>query len=229
MKLKKYLAALGCAAVIAVPAAYAAGLFQTLPIIGGGAYCASSIGVGPVQGGITGFGAGTANPNQTTGTTICGQTVPAGPSTFAGTEVVPMDLFAPGTAQQVGGPATALANINQLGQGNIIDSTSASGSLTVPNGTGFFVLDTGTAATVAVTLPGAAVEGQIFHLLCGAAVGTALSVVGNTNPTQTIKGNTPATCTAGQGFAWRFSAAVPQLPNNGGNGVIVANSWVRIY
>jgi hypothetical protein len=154
--------------------------------------------------------------------------VPAGPPTFSGTEIVPVDLYTPGTGVQAGGPSTATTTLLQLGQGPIVDSTSASATLTIPNGTSFFVLDTGTAATVAVTLPGGAVEGQEVHLLCGAAVATALSVVGNTNPTQTIKGASPATCTAGQGFAWRFSAAVPLL-TTGLPGVIVANSWVRIY
>lgn len=201
------------AAVVALLAtsglAYAAGLWSTLPIVGGASYCASYVtGTGNL-GGITGQGQGTIGQ-------ICGQTVPAGPATFTGTETVPMDLLAPGT-QSAGPTTSALANITQLGQGPLVDSTSSSATLTIPNNTPWFVLDTGTAATVAVTFPSSPVEGQIQHLMCGAAVGTALSVAANTG--QTVKGAAPTTCTAGQGFAWRFVAQA--------QGVLVANSWVR--
>jgi hypothetical protein len=196
--------------------AYAAGLWSTLPIIGGASYCASTVtGVTlPASQGPYGVVPGST---QGTGVSSCAQTVPGGPATFAGTEMVPLDLLTPGTSSA--GPATtALVNINQLGQGTVFDSTSASASITIPANSQFFVLDTGTAATVAVTMPAAAIEGQIQHLLCGVAVGTALSVAANTG--QTIKGNTTATCAAGAAFAWRFSAVA--------NGLIVANSWVRI-
>jgi len=199
--------------------AWAAGMWSTLPIIGGAAYCASSIGVGPTAGGITGQGAGVAGAGVTTGTTICGQTVPAGPPTFAGTEVAPFDLFAPGTATIAGGPATALVGIGALGNGAVVDNNIAGAAQTIPNNTSWFVLDTNTPTTVAVTFPAVATEGFIQHLVCGIAISVALSVVANTG--QTVKNGSAATCTAGQGFAWRFVA--------GANGALVANTWLRIY
>lgn len=205
--------------------AWAAGLFQTLPIIGGAAYCAASNVSGAAQTTITGQGGGVAAAGQTTGTVICNVSAPAGPATFAGTEVIPMDLYPPGVAVTAGGAQTALANINQLGQGPIIDNTAVGAAQTIPNNTGFFVLDTGTPATFAVTMPALAIEGQIVHLVCGVATVTTLTVTANTG--QTMKGPAATTCATAAGFTWRFSAAVP---NNlaGTPGVIVANSWVRI-
>jgi hypothetical protein len=210
-------------ASVAVPFAWGAGLWSTLPVIGGSAYCASSIGTGPVQGGITGQGAGVAGAGVTTGTTICGQTVPAGPTAFAGTEFVPMDIYTPGTATQSGGPTTALVNINQLGQGPILDSTQTTAAVTIPAGTQFMYLDTGTPTTLTVTMPAGAIEGQEVHLFCFAAVSVSLTISGNTG--QTVKG-APTTCAANSGFLFRFSAVAP--PFNGASGVIVANQWVRI-
>lgn len=212
--LKRYRgAAVGlCALLITGSLAWAAGSFSTLPLIGGASYCASTVSGTGSLGGITGQGQGTTGA-------ICAQTVPAGPATFAGTEYVPMDIGPIGSTSSTGAsPQTAIVNINQLGQGTVVDSVSASAAITIPANSQFFVLDTGTAATVAVTMPAGAVEGQIQHLVCGIAIATALSVAGNTG--QTIKGNTAATCTAGQGFAWRFSAVA--------SGLIVANSWLRI-
>jgi hypothetical protein len=195
-------------------AVFAAGNWSTLPLVGGASYCASTVtGTGNLSG-VTGQGQGTIG-------SICGQTVPAGPATFAGTEVVPMDLATPGATPTALGaqPATALVNINQLGQGAVFDSTSASAGVTVPNGVQFFVLDTGTAATVAVTLPAVAVEGQIVHINCAVGGATAFSVVPNSG--QALKGTSPGACTAGsESSAWRFSGTA--------NGLIAANTWLRI-
>lgn len=214
-------------AVVAVAAAilastigvYAAGLWSTLPIVGGASYCASFVtGTGNL-GGATGQGQGTIGQ-------ICAQTVPAGPATFTGNEMVPMDLLAPGTSST--GPTTSgLANILQLGQGPIVDNNQAGAAVTIPNGTSWFVLDTNTPTTVTVTMPAAAVEGQEVHLLCGIAISTALTTSANTG--QTMKGTAPSTCTAGQGFAWRYVGSTVPVNLSGAAGAIVANSWVRIY
>jgi hypothetical protein len=223
MKLTRFVAA-GAAVLVCAGVAWGAGIFQTYPIIGGAAYCASTIGQGSVQAGPTGFGAGVAGAGVTTGAVICGQTVPAGPATFAGTEVFPVDLYTPGTAQIAGGAATALVNINQVGGGSILDSTQTTGAVTIPNNTQFFFLDTGTPTTVAVTMP-AGVEGQLLHITCFAAVSVAFSIVPAAGQ-GALKGTVPATCTAGTGFVWRFSGVVP--PFNGTAAAIAANTWVRI-
>lgn len=171
MKLTKWLAA-AAAVCVAGTLSWAAGMWSTLPIIGGAAYCASSIGVGPVQGGPTGFGAGVAGAGVTTGTTICGQTVPAGPPAFAGTEVVPVDLFTPGTAQQAGGPATALVPVIALGQGPLVVNTTA-GAQTIPNATSWYIENVGNTSTT-LTLPSAPVHGQVVHISLATAQTTSI-------------------------------------------------------
>lgn len=200
-----------CALLVSGVVALAAGSFSTLPLIGGASYCASTVSGTGALSGVTGTGQGTLG-------SLCAQTVPAGPATFAGTEYVPMDIGPIGSTSSPGSsPQTAIVNINQLGQGTVFDSTAAAAA-TIPANAQFFVLDTGTATTFAATMPAVAVEGQIQHITCFIAVSVAFSVVANTG--QTMKGPAPATCTAGQAFAWRFSAVA--------NGLIVANSWVRI-
>jgi hypothetical protein len=141
-------------------------------------------------------------------------TVPSGAEqSFTGIELVPADTQLPGGLV----PDTILVTLGQLGQGAVVDSTSASAAQTIPNNTMFYVLDTNTPATVAVTFPAAAAEGQIQRIICGIAVGTGLTVVANTG--QAVKGQPTATCAAGVGFAWRF---VGTATNS-----LAANTWLR--
>ena len=221
MRLTKYLAA-AAAICVAGTIAFAAGMWPTLPLLGGAAYCGGSLGVGPVQSGLTGFGAGVAGAGVTTGTTICGQTVPAGPAQFAGTEVFPTDIYAPGTAQIGGGASTALVSITQVGQGLITDDVTAGATVTIPNGTTFFVLDTGTSATVTVTMPAASFEGQMVEVICtGAGGATSLTISANTG--QSLKGGPSAgACASGTVYKFRFSAVAQA------SGGIAANTWLRI-
>jgi hypothetical protein len=141
-------------------------------------------------------------------------TVPSGAEqSFTGIETVPADT------QLAGGlnPETILLTLGQLGQGAVVDSTSASAAQTIPNNTLFYVLDTNTPGTVAVTFPAAAAEGQIQRIICGIAVATALTVVANTG--QAVKGQPTGTCLAGAGFAWRF---VGSTTNS-----LAAGTWLR--
>jgi hypothetical protein len=87
--------------------AYAAGMWPTLPIVGGGSYCASILGTGPTQSGQTGTGAGPV-----TGSTICGATIPAGPTALTGNELIPADTGLAGGAppQTVVIPSAYLAS-----------------------------------------------------------------------------------------------------------------------
>jgi hypothetical protein len=206
------------ALVLASTALYAAGNYSTYPIVGQSSFCASTVsGAGGFNAVGNSNGVAPTGQGQATSGSICAQTVPAGPPAFTGNELIPMDTV-PGSGVS---PQTVTANINQLGQGAVVDSVASGAAITIPNNSQFFILDTGTAATVAVTMPAVAVEGQIQHVLCGTAIATSLSVAANSG--QTIKGNvTPVTAcsTAGPAFAWRFSAAA--------NGLIAAGTWVRI-
>ena len=120
--MKRTAIALGLLAGVAILAssnANAGGSFQTLPGIGYPAYCASTVsGTGSLSG-ITGTGQGTTG-------SICGQTVPAGPATFLGSEVAPFDLFTPGTSSAAGGASagpvqTCVCEPHPLAQGAIVD------------------------------------------------------------------------------------------------------------
>jgi hypothetical protein len=216
-KLRAGLLALGALIAVANAPAHAAGMWFDWPGIGFPSYCAAIVGSSNVQSGQTGQGTGGTSGIGQNGV-YCAQTVPAGPVTFAGTEYLPLDL---GPLGGVTGavPSSATVSLLQLGQGPVIDSVATGAAVTIPNGTGFFVLDTGTPATVVVTLPAAAVEGQFVHLVCKAAVGTALSVAANSG--QTLVGASPATCAAGTpAGTWRFVAPA--------TGLIAAGTWLRV-
>lgn len=97
--------ALLTAACLLIPiGAIAAGNWSTLPVVGGSSFCASTVtGTGGL-GGITGQGQGTTG-------SICGQTVPAGPPSLTGTELVPADTSLPGGGQ----PSTVVIPVSLLG------------------------------------------------------------------------------------------------------------------
>ena len=179
--------------------AYSAGMYQTLPVIGGAAYCASAIGSPTGQTGITGTAGGTGAGY------VCGQTVPAGPALFLGSEVVPMDIYAPGTSSYLGGAQTALTNITQLGQGPMVDLTTVATAQTIPLNTPFYFLDGAQGSALTVTMPASAVEGQIQNVVCEAATVGTLTVAANTG--QTLKANPAAACVAGVGYQWRYQAS----------------------
>jgi hypothetical protein len=220
MKLFKLISAIALSASlctgVAVTPSHAAGLWQDWVQIGGPAFCGSTV-TGVVL-------PSTQNPygvvpgsTQGTGIGICQHTIPAGPTLFVGGEYLPVDIGAIGSTST--GPVTsAVVTLLQVGQGPFFDNTTAGASLTIPNSTSWFVLDTGTSATVAVTFPAVAVEGQIQHITCGIGL-TALTVVANTG--QAVKNQPVAACTAGQGFAYRFVAVA--------QGTLAANTWVRVY
>jgi len=180
------LLASGAALMLAGGAAFAGGSFQTLPLVGGGSYCAST---------------STTSAGQT-----CTQTVPAGPATFTGNEVVPADLAAPGTNNGV--PVnTALVDIQQLGQGAILDLTTVA-STTIPAGTSWLFVHGTDASAYTITLPAAPVEGQIEHVVCAAATVGAMTVAANAGQSL-LPAASPAAaaCVAGNSYAWRYQAS----------------------
>lgn len=194
---------LGASALLALAVslspAYAGGLNQTLPIIGGTSYCASTVtGTGALSG-TTGQGQGTIG-------SICAQTIPAGPATFTGTENARVDLFAPGTSN--GSPVqTAVTGIQQLGQGAFID-IAAPASATIPAGDVFYSLDGTQASAFTITMPVVVVDGQFQEVICTAATAGVLTVAANTSVvTQVIKNNPNAACVAGTVYKWRYNAS----------------------
>jgi hypothetical protein len=199
---------------VAVPFAWGAGIFQTYPIIGGAAYCASGNVSGNAQGTITGQGGANPGPGVTTSTVICGQTVPAGPPALTGTEVIPVDLYTPGTNIAAGGPSTAVLPVTAIGGGyGAIQVQTTGATATVSNGIATLFLN-GVGATEAVTLTAAPINNQVVRLVNGSAVAiTTFSVAANTGQTLTGGGVAPtslpaqsATSEAGQ-VAYQYNLA----------------------
>jgi len=170
-------------------AAIGAGLWQTLPIIGGASYCASYIGSPTGQGTITGTGGGTTTPPA-----VCGQTVPAGPATLTGSEVLPVDLYTPGVGPIfAGGPTTALIPLSLLSPGNVVVQTTGA-SVTLGNLTGTQIFN-GVGATEAVTMPPAPFNGQRVQLANSTSTAIAtFSVTANTG--QSLVGVAPTNLAA---------------------------------
>jgi hypothetical protein len=191
MNVTKYLAA-AAAVCVAGGIAWGAGVFQTYPIIGGAAYCNSSVVIGNAQGGPTGQGGGVAGAGVTTGTVICGSTTPAGPALLSGTEVFPVDLYTPGTAQIAGGPATALLPVMGAGAGNItvLTTTGTTASVAAANSTNHLVYaGAGTATWTTFALPANPVNNQVF---CLSDAGTGiLTISAVTSGSNSIVGVTP--------------------------------------
>jgi hypothetical protein len=85
--------------------AYAAGMWSTLPIVGNPSFCASNVsGVGlPASQGPFGIVPGSTQGNSSG---ICGQTVPAGPPTLTGNELIPADTGGQSVGPTGAAPAT---------------------------------------------------------------------------------------------------------------------------
>lgn len=96
MKLTRFFA--GAAAIlVSAGIVWAAGNYETLPIVGGSPFCAATVtGAGAPFGGQTGQGQATVG-------SLCAQTVPAGPTGTTGNELIPADVPLP-----AGGPVTSV-------------------------------------------------------------------------------------------------------------------------
>lgn len=174
--------------------AYAAGLWPTLPIVGGATYCAgtSSSATGTIIGLVTGC------PNQ----------VPAGPTIVTGNEQIPADTRLSGGAA----PQTVLvpmASLNALPLTFVTVTSSSPATVTAANTSGGVCYNaTGTITSANITLPLAPIDGQQYQvcanytittLTVAAAAGSTLSV---TTPTVLT-----ASTTVSQGYTFIYNLA----------------------
>jgi hypothetical protein len=151
----------------------------------------------PLAGAIIGLSvAGALAAGIFPGFTPLGTTAPSY-QVFTGVETWPADT----NLTQGQAPETILVSALQMGVPVLSDNASASASLTIPNGVTVFGLDTGTAATVTVTMPAAPTAAQTVVVACEVAIATSLTISPNTG--QTIKGN-PAAGACPLGTAYRF-------------------------
>lgn len=178
--------------------AIAAGTWSMMPIVGGASFCGAT---------VTGTGA--------TGT-ICAQTVPAGPPSLTGLELIPADTQGAGGAA----PQTVTVTACQAGYGAYtVNAPAATGfTVVIPNNTCSYIIDTtacaaGVCATGTVTMPAAPLDGQQLYLTATAtgAGGTVTALTLSPAAGQTIA-NIPtaitASLTAPYGYRFIYRASV---------------------
>lgn len=158
---KKGLIAVGTLAVIGT-AAWAAGNWSTLPQVGMSSFCASTVsGVTlPTAQGAYGV---TPGSTQGTGTSICGQTVPAGPTALTGSEIVPADTQAANSTP----PQTVTIPITLFPGGSYVYAGpyTTSFSYAIPNSINTVILDpTGTVSAATLTMPTTPLNGQVVNI-----------------------------------------------------------------
>lgn len=182
--------------------AYAAGNWSTLPLVGSAQFCASTVtGTGSL-GGITGQGQGTTG-------SICGQTVPAGPTVITGLETIPADTNISSSAP----PQTvrlSMASLNALPYVYNLATSATVGTVTITANTGMTIMDySGAITSATIVLPPNAIDGQEYRLTSAQTI-TALTInaaagdllANGAAPTALTVSNT-----APYGYAWRYRLA----------------------
>jgi len=203
---RKGLLAVALAAVVSVPA-LAAGLYSTFPIVGGAAFCASTVS------GTAGTGGATGQGQSTTGS-FCAQTVPAGPSVVTGNELIPADE--PST---IGGqPQTVvltLASLNALPIAWVNALTASANTVVVSPLVGGVILSAASAiATTTVTMPASPIDGQQFSFGANQSI-ASLTITTAAGSGQGLANNAATTAmtgsaTAAYGYTWIWHAANSQ-------------------
>lgn len=176
--LKKLGLAAVVAASVAIPAAYASGIFQGYPVVGSAAFCTST------------NSQSTANTVPgTLPSSVCTTTTPAGPTTLTGSEVIPMDT---GVANG-GGAATVLLPSMSLGNGfggtTIATTTGTTAAVVVADGiSNYIYAGAGAATYTSLKLPPNPMQNQKFCLTdAGTGILTTTAIVVGTTG-QTIVG-----------------------------------------
>lgn len=204
MKLSRLLVGLALAGSIAIPVAYASGLFPNFPIVGIGTYCGGSIST--ATGTLTGVQTGC--PNQ----------VPAGPTVVTGSETIPADTNAASGAN----PQTvllSLASLNALPlQFVTVTSTSPTGISATNISGGVCYVATGTITLANITLPATPIDGQRYTICANRTI-TTLAVSASpagSAATLSVAGPTvlTASTSADQGYDFIYNRA--------------ANVWVKL-
>ena len=196
-------AAIGlCALLITGGIAMAAGLYSTLPIVGGASFCASTVSGTGNLGGITGQGQGTLG-------SICGQTVPAGPSVVTGNELIPADEpNSNGASPQT--VVLTLASLNAMPTTYSAVFTPATSPNTVivsPLVGNLEILGTAALSSTTIQFPASPIDGQQLGVTANQTIAT---VIMSPQTGQTIDAKaqitaitTSTTGTYGYRFVWR--------------------------
>jgi len=183
---RKIMMALGLLALIATPV-LAAGLWPTLPLVGGAAVCSST------STGVNGQ--------------VCTTTTPAGPSALTGIETIPADT----NLAQGQSPQSVRITSSALASGSYAIVAPLTGaSVVIPNNINNYVINpAATIAALTVTMPSSPVDGQIVRISASHTI-TALTLNGASG--QTVS-NSPSAITIsttvayGYSFIWNASSS----------------------
>ncbi|HKW76211.1 MAG TPA: hypothetical protein VJN64_11855, partial [Terriglobales bacterium] len=191
---------LGLAAVLAgsfTVATYASGLFPGFPILSTGSFCAST----------NSQSTSTTVPGTLPSNSNCTNTVPAGPTSMTGNELVPADT----QIANGGGQETIRIPTAALGGGSIqVVTTNASVVMTA--GQRYLISNQGVATIASVTLPPNPVDNQTASIVnagSGVLTLTAISAASSPSGTTIVQGAAPATLVVqtNNGVAAAISAA----------------------
>lgn len=168
-------------AAIYATVAFAAGNYSTYPQVGMSSFCASTVsGIGlPAGQGPYGVVPGST---QGTSSSICAQTVPAGPPALTGLEIIPADTQATNSSP----PQSVAIPIELLDSGAFFDFVPSSvlpATVAIPNNINNYLIDpTTTIASLTLTMPTAPINGQKLAISSGKTV-TVLVLQGATGQT----------------------------------------------
>jgi hypothetical protein len=191
MKMVRSLLLAGAVASLAIASASAAGLWPTLPTVGGASRCA-----GNVTAGVPGT------------TATCSSTVPAGPTAITGNETIPADT----NLQQGLNPASVQIPLRAINAAPIsynLCAAAACGSFTVGTNKGGVLLSYSTTIDSAtVVTPASPMDGQRFSIAADHTI-TSLTVTANTGSTLSVTTPTvlTASTTAPQGYEFMYVAS----------------------
>lgn len=191
---------------------FAAGNYSAYPIVGGGSFCLSTVGVNGQQGN-TGQGGGAAG----VAGAYCAQTVPAGPPALTGTELIPLDTGLAGGAS----PQSAVLPVTDLHAGYYQIVTTGTTVTVAPNVQNL-ILNLA-ATTMAVTLPAAPYDNEVVTISNSSTIVSTFSVTNNTG--QTITQGAAPTSLAAQAAntAATAQSEVAYLYNASGS------KWFRLH
>lgn len=178
-------------ALVAVPltAAYAAGLWPGLPLVGGSAICSST------STGVSGQ--------------VCTTTTPAGPSIVTGNETVPADTnLSGGRAPQSVRMSMASLNALPVTYSSTLSPASATNTLTATTTTGgFIVLGSGALSPTTINLPPSPIDGQEFKLSSNVTIASlTVAAPGGASISNNPTALTVST-TAAYGYQFRYNSA----------------------
>jgi len=214
------------AAAIAVPLAWASGLWPNFPLVASATYCASILGTGPTQLGNTGQGTGTTVTGAPS--TICGPgaQISAGPTGLAGSEIVPMDT------EYSNQPYTVTVPVVLLPGGSVAYQAvnALVTSFSIPNNVNMYILDpTGTVTSLTLTFPPNPINGQTLRIASSKTITNFLPAALASSTITNAPTILTASTTTSFNYEWVYlTGSQVNGPNGTATNVVNGPTWYRL-